>query len=430
MGRKLLKNFKCDVSRDLLIPDVEFYQMNLDGPVKDAIAKGEFEDELPSWSKFVAHPIKAKGFFNNVLAALFYGKGGYDELNVDYQSDSSPEKSRVAMMFLPTNTRTDKRHDEEFSPMQIIEGIAAQALPGFTIINLSGGTVSNDKKVTNHNAEKIAKEAVWNAKKKGNSVLFIAAQMAQRSFSVPEITELYLAYDQGCNGATVQKMSRTLTPFDPSKVGRVYSLSFDPNRDDKFDAIILETVMNYQKNNPAKSAKEAMRDVLRTIDIFKCGVNGAIKIDGDAYLEDAMSRNSISRVIGKASNLGILSATDITALANGNSAYFKAAKVARTNKGKTRHAKQKKKPSVQATNLVEKELVKAREVIVTIVENVDFLVYGSGADTVGDAIKIISSDKTMQECVEEEFGVCFYTIEHLFHNGVINQNLLELLHDK
>ena len=417
-----LTNFKINPDRDLLAPNVEFYQMGLKGPVEYALANGEFEDELPSWSKFVANPLKAKGFFTQTLQALFLGQHAHDDLNVDLQTmNLEPSKSRVAMMFMPGNTRTES--------LQMIEAIAAQSLPGFKVVNVSGGgKTPSGKSISNRNAEQMVKEIVYNAKQEQSSVLIIAAQMAQRSFSIPEITELYLAYDAGDQGATIQKMSRTLTPADLAKVGRVFSLSFDPNRDDKFDQTVLVTAKNWAKTSK-KSMKESMRDVLKTIDIFSCQSDGAIKIEVDEYLEQALARKSVSRVIGKSSNLTMLGPDMIHALANGDVDYLRGQKQTKAKKGRTREKAQPKQKSKPKFNPM-KDLQKAREVVVTIVENLDIIIDGAeNATTIVEALNEIKGNEYEEQYIEQEFGVPFDLVLYLFEEDIINQGLVELLHD-
>lgn len=209
----MLKHFAVDASRHQLYVDVEFYQMNLASVVEIArtaepdafVEDGIF---LPSWSKFAANPVKAKGFFTNMLQAVFEGKGGDDSLNVDLQTGRrAREGTKVAMMFLPGSTTN--------ANLQEIIPIAEQALKGFDIVAVYGEEMSNAT------AEKRVKERIEIAEKNNQHVLIISAGMAQRSFSIPQITELYLAYDTGDNGATIQKMSRALTPNRAGKVGRV-----------------------------------------------------------------------------------------------------------------------------------------------------------------------------------------------------------------
>jgi hypothetical protein len=415
----MLKQFNIDKTRDLLVPDFACYQMDLAGPVNAAIAAGEVDENfstLPSWAKFAANPIKSKGFFTRTLEALFLGQGGHDELNVDLQTEEY-KKRRVSMMFMPANTRNDV--------LEIVGTIARETLPGFEIIVLCGAVKHNGRKITNRTAERSVKEIV----EQGKSTLIIAAQMAQRSFSIPEITELYLAYDRGENGATIQKMSRTLTPGSMDKVGRIFSLSFDPNRDDKFDAMVIETALNHKKRNATKSLQEAMRDVLRTIDIFKCTPDGSIKVQVDNYLALALERKGVSRVLGKIVNINLLTSDAISALANGNSDYFRNQTQERTKSGKTRNSSNNKNSGQIRDSSTQKEIAKAREVITTIIENLDIVILGTGNTVLADAMTVVEQDAEMRECIEEEFGVAAEVITYLFQNNIIKQEWVELLYD-
>jgi hypothetical protein len=414
----MLKYFAVDVSRHQLYVDVEFYQMNLASVVEIArtaepdafIEDGIF---LPSWSKFAANPVKAKGFFTNMLQAVFEGKGGDDSLNVDYQTGRrAKEGTKVAMMFLPGSTTN--------ANLQEIIPIAEQALKGFDIVAVYGEEMSNAT------AEKRVKERIEIAEKNNQHVLILSAGMAQRSFSIPQITELYLAYDTGDNGATIQKMSRTLTPHTPGKIGRVVSLSFDPNRDDKFDAVMIETAQNYKKNHKIQDLKQALRDVLKTVDIFKCQSDGAVKIEIDDYLEEALARKSIDRLIGKVAPVRELSREEISALASGNVDVFRAARQATAQRGKTKLNLVKKNKGADRTDASEKELARAREMIVTIAQNIDIIKFYGGS-TIEDAFELMDSDgESVQNDVTRQFGVPYEMVKELVLTNFINRDLLDL----
>jgi hypothetical protein len=419
----MLKRFNVNSDRDLLAPDFACYQMDLSGPVNDAIASGEIEGEfelLPSWNKFIAHPLKGKGFFTRMLRGVFMGQANHDELNADLQAGIlHRDFPRVAMMFMPSNTRNDA--------LEIIGGIAHETLGGFEIIVLCGSVKHNGKKITNRNAERVVMELI----ETGKPILIIASQMAQRSFSIPKITELYLAYDRGANGATIQKMSRTLTPGNLDKIGSIFSLSFDPNRDDKFDAMIVETALNYKSRTVAKSLRDAMRDVLQTIDIFECREDGAIKMDIDHYLELAMGRNGITRVIGKIINLHLLTPEEITAIASGDPEYFRNPEQNITESGKVRNViKPPNKIGTKTSDPSAKEMAEARKVIVTILENLDILILGTGTYIIADAMETLRNSAEMQMAITEEFGIPSAAIEFIFDRGIIKQDWVELLFDK
>ena len=414
-----LKYFKVDLDRHQLYVDVEFYQMNLTSVVelaKSAEPDAFLEDGifLPSWSKFAAQPVKAKGFFTNMLQAVFEGKGGDDSLNVDYQTGrKAKEGTKVAMMFLPGSTTN--------ANLQEIKPIAEQALRGFRIVLVSGA-----EDMSNATAEREVKEEIERAEKAGQHVLILSAGMAQRSFSIPQITELYLAYDSGDNGATIQKMSRTLTPHKAGKVGRVVSLSFDPNRDDKFDSMMIETAQNYKRNHNITDLKQALRDVLRTVDIFKCQADGAVKVEIDQYLEEALARKSIDRVIGKVAPINDLSREEITALASGNVEVFRTARQVAASKGKTRINTVKKSKGADRTDASEKELARAREMIVTISQNIDIIRY-YGGNTIEESFQIMDDEgSAIQDDVTHQFGVDYNLVKELVLTNFINRDLLDL----
>lgn len=418
-----LKHFTIDSTRHNLVVDVEFYQMDLASAVEFARANDPeaFDEDgiyLPSWTKFAANPIKAKGFWTRMLQAVFLGQHGWDELNVEQQF-GEVANHRVAMMFLSGSMRNTN--------LDVAAKLAQQALPGYAVVPVYGGT-DDAEGMTNRSAEKTVKDAIDLAREKNQSVLLLSAGMAQRSFSVGAITELYLAYDEGDNGATIQKISRALTPEDQGKVGRIVSLSFDPNRDDKFDSLLIETALNYKRSRGIKSAKEAMRDVLRTVDIFRCTPDGSVKLDGDDYLEQAIERKSISRVVGKVADITQLSAAELTALAQGNAAAFRAAKQESAERGKTRNnSEQSNKNKNTSPELAAAKLIaQAREVITTIVENLDIIVQGTGTNNIDQAFKIVEKNPDHQQAIAEEFGVEFDLIKELFDQKIINTDLVEL----
>ena len=416
---KKLEHFCVDKTRHSLVVDVEFYQMNLSNIVElarrsDPDAFVEDGIFLPSWSKFAADPIRAKGFFTRMLQAVFLGQHGADELNVDYQTRRDPKKEgpKVAMMFLPGSVTNDN--------LGMAEHIAQEALPGFEVQAVYGQEMSNAT------AEQQCKEVIEKAFKSGKSVLLLSAGMAQRSFSVPEITELYLAYDTGDNGATIQKMRRALTPHKQGKIGRVISLSFDPNRDDKFDAMLIETAQNYKANKGIQDLRDALTDVLRTVDIFRCGTDGADKIEIDSYLQEALARNSIDRIVGKVAHIEDLDPDIIRAIAQGNAEVFRAAKQLIAQRGKSKAPGSKQAGGVSKISATVKELARAREVIVTIAQNIDIIRY-QGGRTIDEAFAIIDSRPVnVRKGIGADFGVDYELIKQLVQDNVINRDLLDL----
>lgn len=424
---KQLRYFEADASRLAKLADPRFYQMNLSGILETALAQDpnlfqENGDLLPSWSKFAADPDRAKGFFVHMLQAMFEGKHGHDEVNLDLQvrrNIKAEGSTRVGMMFLPGSITNEN--------LARAEAIAQIAIPGALVKALYGETTTNAK------AERDAKAALEKAKNSNiSTVLFLSAGMAQRSFSVGEITEVYLAYDGGDAGATIQKMSRALTPWGrkANKVARIVSLSFDPNRDDKFDAIVLETAKNYKAAHPEmENMQDALALVLRTLDIFHCTVDGAQRLDTDAYLAEALERRSIDRVIGKVAHIENLTDEELQAISEGNAAIFRAPEQERTMKGKTRNTPRTSSRSNER-DLTEKQAeklrIKVREVLVTVAENIDIIRY-QGGGTLTEAFELLAQEpQDVRDAIEDNFGVPFEIIRALFDRNILNADLLDL----
>lgn len=427
----MLNHFEKDITRDCVMPHVSMYQLDLSEPVAQSAALGEMDPDmklLPSWAKFAAHPVKSKGFFVRILETVFLGKHQVDSANVDLQTLNwfGRDKQKVAMMFLPHQTGVYS------GALKAVGQIAQQTLPAWRVIVLGGGDIRVDnQRVKNHNAEATVREQIEKARKLNQSVLILASQMAQRSFSIPEITELYLAYDAGQAGATIQKMSRVLTPGDdPNKVGKIISLSFDPNRDDKFDSLVLETVKNLARRYPQKSAAELMNEVLSTLDIWRGGAHSGVKINRDEFLKVAIARKSVSKVIGNVADMSKLTKEQIRALAQGHVSYSRVQTVANVPKGKTKENPKRIKPGAAPKDQDTKFTQMARERIVAVSENTDMLMAATGCDQLMLALDLIDADIDLQKEVANEFGLEWELIKFLFKESVVNPTLLRIQLEK
>jgi len=349
---------------------------------------------------------------------------GVEQLNIEKQVSGLVEQPRIAMMFLSGNMKN--------KGLKQCVDYAKKALPNFEVIEISGNVTTNAK------SQSLVQKKIKLANKENKSVLLLSKGMSQRSFSIPEITELYLAYDEGGTGATIQKMSRALTPSVAGKVGRIFSLSFNPNRDDKFDAVILETAANMNKKLKGSNMKNALSDVLLSIDIFACKPEGAVRMDPDTYLAEALARNSISRVIGRTANIQMMSAELQLSIAKGMDDYITAKKQATTetgkitkNAGNTSATNKKKKTADELTASEAKKLEQqVKEVITYIVENMHVLMKGTDSNTIDECLTNIEANLELQDGVQEEFDISWDNFKELFNNGIINLDIVELLYDK
>jgi len=411
-----LKYFGINPARHSLVVDVEFYQMDLKNVV-EAARKADPElfvddgDYLPSWSKFAKNPAKAKGFFTRMLRSIFNGEHGHDEVNFDYQRGVEND-SGVYMMFLPANMKL-----ENFNQASII---ASEALTGFAIVPLS-----SIHGVVNFNAQKKAKDAIELARRNGKKVLILSTCLAQRSFSVGEISATFLAYDNGEAGATIQKIARGLTPHEIGKIGRIISLSFDPRRDDKLDSLILQTAINYAKSHNIPSVKDALALVLKTVDIFNCTENGKVSIRVDEYLNEVVNRERISRVVGKMAHVDNISSSLRDALLNSNFSRYTPSTENVAQKGKT--GVNVKKGNQKQTKQRKQEDAILREKIVALCENLDIVVFGTNSKNMSEAIASLKKSEELQNSFDEEFGIPYTALNELIESGAINVNLIELV---
>ena len=353
----MLKFFQKDTNRDKVYASVEGYQLDLRPVVNKAKKLHENVDELPTWSKFAANPKKGKGWYVTLVEAMFNGKHNLYGVDIERLVDSIDSKlsqRRVAMIFFPDNTKVD-------SLIEIGE-INQNILPGWSVVVLNGATVLNGGE-----CESKVDDIINSTK---NNVLIISAKMAQRSFSEELIDELYLAYDKGQDGATIQKISRALTSNSPEKVARIFSLSFDPNRDDKLDTMLFQAALNQVEKKDNSDIREQLRRVYNSIDIFSCNDEGnAVKLEVDDYVKQSLEKKGISRVMGKKSDLTLLTKTQIQALLNGNVDYLRNDMKESADMGKTKDSKSKTYDKTKSEKSSDNDIQKVREVVISMIEH-------------------------------------------------------------
>ena len=414
---KTLKFFKKDINRDKVYASAEGYQLDLKPVVDKAIEIHGKNEKLPSWAKLVANPHKGRGWFITLLEAMFKGKHKLSCVEIDtlFQSvNGNLSKRRVAMMFFPDNTKIDN--------LITLGDITQNVLLGWTIIVLNGQTVKNGAECENK-----VKNIIETT---NNNILIISSKMAQRSFSEELIDELYLAYDKGQDSSTIQKMSRAFTSNNSDKIARIFSLSFDPNRDDKLDTLIFQAALNQVEKKGKTDIREELKRVYRSIDIYSCNNDGAFKLNVDDYVKQSIEKKGISRVMGKKSDLSKLTKEQLNAIAKGNVDFLRNEMKESAETGKTKDILSKNDKVNKLPKPTEDEIEKVREVIITIIEHSDIIMCSAkyyGAKNLKEALEIIENEKITQD-IEKEFGVKYDIIKYMFSTGVIKQEWINLLH--
>ena len=420
-----LKHFIIDPDRAKKVVEVEFYRAGYremtekyleDNPDADPIL-------LASWTKSASDGLKAKNWWVQFFENSLLGKGNFISMNIEYQMrrNAKKEGTRTAMMFLPGSMPRSGKNDQ----LAILGDIARQCLPSWLIVLVYG------QETTNKEAEALVKESIEKAKMQGKDLLILSAGMAQRSFSVADIKEVHLCYDGGSASGTSQKMWRGVTPEGVNSTARIVSWSLDPNRDDKFDAVVLNTAFNVKKNRSLSSTKDALRDVLKTVNIYGCTEDGRLPIKSDEYLEQLLARNTISRVGGMQSPVNKLTDAELEALKSANSAVWRLAREETAAMGRTSATTSHQKKHQMSKRSQRDSLLKhAREVITTIIENSDIIVLGTNSTKLEEAFQTLAQDTSRRESLESVFNLPFDILKDLFDRGIVPRDYVELRVDR
>lgn len=235
------------------------------------------EKVQPSWLKLWGRPTANQAFFSGLMQALVGENPLLPELNL---SEMAGEQIDCFMLLVSAT----KDGMDQFAK------IAHRAIPDWEIVVLNGDHTSNKE------AEKLAERRINEARiAKKRGVIFVANQMGSRSFSVPEIQATVIAYDRGSVDATQQKVSRCLTPTkDKRKLydgasdkthGIIVDLSFDPNRAENIERLLLEEAIMVQRSEVTKDFQSAVKYVLTSVNLLKMNEYGiAVEVsEGDMF---------------------------------------------------------------------------------------------------------------------------------------------------
>ena len=268
----------------------KFFCTQVDGLKQEVEALDE--KIQPSWIKVWDRPLANKAFVGKLLQSLTGEDSLRPELNL---SEMSGETVDCFMLLVSANNKEMK---------QIYE-IAEREIPEWHVKVLNGDFTNN------RDAEYETKREINEARIAGKKgVVIIANQMGSRSYSIPEIQATVIAYDRGSVDATMQKVSRCLTPGKTyngqvKTHGHIVDLSFDPNRAENIERLILEEAIQIQRSDETDFTS-AVRYVLTSIDLFKMNEFG--------YAEE-VTEEDMFKILGDNDNLLRVAdvAVDITA---------------------------------------------------------------------------------------------------------------------
>lgn len=216
---------------------------------------------MPSWNKIWGLPNANKAFIGKLLQSLV----GEDTLRRELNLSAMAENPIDCFMLLVSANKKE---------MGQIEKIAHREIPDWHVKVLNGDYT------TNKLAEAETKREINEARIAGKKgVLIIANAMGSRSYSIPEIQATVIAFDRGSVDAAQQKVSRCLTPgnnYDGTvkEYGVIVDLSFDPNRAENIERIILEEAIQVQRSGDVEDFTKAVKYVLSSVDMMKMNQYG------------------------------------------------------------------------------------------------------------------------------------------------------------
>jgi hypothetical protein len=286
------------------------YKLELDIPEIGVWQRTIPAEHDMSWQKIAQSPVKHSGIIVRDTMVLLGADDEYAHLSLDNAIDAqnnwfkamskpqqviTPENFAI-VEFLPHNTPINGKNGNN------LEKIAAYRQQGVTksgrnikVINVDGtvkhirtnvkkGYKAGDR-VEIQNAEHFVKDHLRFAKEEGYEGVWIcASQYAQRSFTVGQCYIVMLSYDSGAEGGTAQRTSRLASPYPDKDAGLVISNSFDPTRDDKVDAMLMNRTTSRMRRT-GEDFDTAGRIVKRGFSIFSLNDNGdPMQWEWDEYL--------------------------------------------------------------------------------------------------------------------------------------------------
>jgi hypothetical protein len=154
--------------------------------------------------------------------------------------------------------------------------------------------VVNGDYTTNRESERYVRGEINRATKiEGKrGVWIISSAMCQRSFSIPEINVVLIAYDGGEIGPLTQKISRVSTIGANKTVGHVVTMSIDGQRDTRLFDIVAETAKKYANKHQC-DFESALKHVVPTFPFLDLDENGhRVQLTVDDYCREIFNSSS------------------------------------------------------------------------------------------------------------------------------------------
>jgi hypothetical protein len=390
----------------------KFYMLEVDSLKKDVESLDETVQ--PSWAKIWGKPNGNKAFINKLFLSLVGEEALRQEINL---SNLTGESIDCFMILVSANKQEMK---------QIVE-IAARALPNHHIKPLNGDYTSN-KQAQDETTREINEARI--AGKDG--VIIIANQMGSRSYSISEIQATVIAFDRGGVDATVQKISRCLTPGktyagETKDYGHILDLSFDPNRSENVERLLVDEIIQVGKSEDV-DFPTATTFVLSSIDCFKVRYGTAVEVTEEDMFDLLGDNENLLRVADVTVDIeAAMDIIDDLANVTASGKQDKKTREAVNNAKNTvrEGGKVNRKPVDGNNRALEKIINDAVRALNLSATSVYFL--AGGGDTYRECIKSIASDIDDAQEFEELFGVTPFVVGTILDRELLNEPVLDVI---
>jgi hypothetical protein len=390
----------------------KFYMLEVDSLKKDV---EQFDETVqPSWTKIWGKPNGNKSFISKLFLSLTGEEALRQEINL---SNLTGESIDCFMMLVSANKREMKQ----------IKDIAERTLPNYHIKVLNGDYTSN--RDAQYETTKEINEARIAGK---DGVIVIANQMGSRSYSISEIQATVIAYDRGSVDATVQKVSRCLTPGntyagDKKEVGHILDLSFDPNRSENVERILVDEIVQVSKSENL-DFPAATTFVLSSIDCFKVKYGTAVEVTEEDMFEILGNNENLLRVADV--TVDVNSALDlIETLANVKAGGKLDKKMRDAINNAKNTVKEGEKSNREPTDEEKRELEKIINAAIRALNMSATSVYNlaDGGNSYRECLTLISANDDNEAEFEDLFGVPTSMVEVILDRELLNEPILDVI---
>lgn len=394
----------------------QFYMLNLDSIIKHVA--NVCDEHKPSWFKIWKKPYANLAILTEFIRSLVGRETLRPELNL-----SNITGEDIGCFIIMTNA--DKNGMKEAAE------IFRKEIGDEWHIKVLNGDYTTNNKATAETKQEINEAKI--AGKRG--VIIITNQMGTRSYSVPEVQATVIAYDCGSVESTTQKLSRCLTPGltyngSEKKYGHIVDLSFDPNRSENLIGLLLDEIIHVKKSKGI-SHSDAIRYVLACINFFQIKFGTPVRVNENDMFNMLSNEDNLLRVADVTADvqsaLGIIHELEKIHTNSSHNSRSKKKAISGVINSITENKNNKNNLSDKQKKNLEKminQAVKSLNMSATSVYNL-----ANDGETYRECIEIIKNDEAKANEFKELIGVRPSTVEVILDNGVLNENLLDLIVD-